>query len=121
MSGRFNAGISLSIVGLLTFGLLFLGYITIENEKQSNSNYVAIQEIKKEFELFEKRFDDRQIVGNQRANITLNEIKEIQNQTSELIQEFNQTNEVERGKAVQEIIDAVKNNTELIKQLNETQ
>lgn len=81
-------------------------------------------------------------IGNVRGNVTLGavgeaiqEINQIQtaleqnltrhrvvtNMTFDkldgLIAGFNQTNEVERVKAVQRIIDAVNNNTELIKQL----
>lgn len=49
-----------------------------------------------------------------RQNETLSSVKALQNQTNNLISKFNQTNEIERAKAVNSILDGISNNTEAI-------
>ena len=49
------------------------------------------------------------------------QIIELANQTKILISQFNQTNEVERAKAVNRIIDGINNNTKLLEQLLDQQ
>ena len=50
------------------------------------------------------------------ANETNSEVSSLQNSTNQLIIKFNQTNEAERAKAVSEIINAVNNNTKILKE-----
>ena len=51
------------------------------------------------------------------TNDTNTQIKELQNQTNILISQFNKTNEVEREKAVDKILEALNNNTVKLDQL----
>ena len=53
------------------------------------------------------------------TNDTDQKVETLQNQTNDLIAGFNETNEVERQKAVDKILEGIQNNTELLQQLIE--
>ena len=112
-----------------------------EARAQSARNNADINNVEKKFDAFVDKWDNRIKVSNKVTNSTQDKIEnavvyilgnltnhrlvtnmtsahiqELGNQTAVLIRQFNQTNEVERAKAVNEIINAVNNNTKLLQE-----
>ena len=128
MSARQNVMITTGTMILVIVGMLYSYY----GQSISNNNVEEIRRL---------LLEGRQI-GNMRGNATLGavgeaiqEIKAFDSEISHnltahrlvandtnadlqrLISQFNQTNEEERGKAVDEIINAIGNNTKLLEQI----
>ena len=85
--------------------------------KRGNQTLGAVGEAIQEIKVIEGELRDNLTAHRIVANNTNERVFELQNQTNSLISNFNETNEVERTKAVQRIIDGINNNTKLLEQL----
>jgi hypothetical protein len=145
---------SFFIAFLILISIMFV-FVT-DSKNQSAKNGEDIAKINRTLVGFVDNFQERQVIGNMRANMTQDQLLNItgeqnkilaqqisnernilgnltahrhvanftrdqvlglENQTNKLIEQLNATNEAGRGEAVREIIDAVNNNTILLKQL----
>ena len=85
--------------------------------KRGNQTLGAVGQVIQETKDIESEIRDNLTSHRLVTNDTNIQIKELQNQTNTLISQFNQTNEVERTKAVDKILDALNNNTEKLDKL----
>ena len=74
----------------------------------------AITEIKKVSDEILGNLTSHRLVTND----TNTQVQELQNQTNILLEGFNETNEVERQKAVNKILEGIQNNTDLLEKLS---
>ena len=142
MSARFNLILSFGVLAVMLLTSMTTIYFTREGKLQSEQNNQDIEELEKQFNNFVNMWENRiktsntvnnstqlkisnavnDIIGNlsshrEVTNITSAEISKLQNQTSLLIKQFNETNEVERAKAVDKILEGIQNNTEILETL----
>ena len=78
MSAKLNLSIGIGTMAVMLIMSFSVIYFTNQGIEQGQQRSKDIQEMKREFADFKKEFQERQVVGNTRANITLNEIRQVE-------------------------------------------
>ena len=119
MSARFNLILSFGVLAVMLLTSITTIYFTKEGRDQSARNNEDINNMREANNI-------RGNISQAYFDIILKNITQIENDTNNLIRDFNQTNEEERGKAVEQIVqsnnktlDAVQNNTIILKMLEQ--
>jgi len=142
MSTRLNIGLTIGVLIIMLISSAISVFYTKQSNDATQRANIAIDSVNKLIlegrkignqrgnltlgavgdAIHELKDTEKNILGNLTdhrmvANYTRDQVLTLSNQTNHLISQFNSTNEDGRALAVQEIIQAVNNNTELIKQL----
>ena len=78
MSAKLNLSIGIGTMAVMLIMSFSVIYFTNQGIEQGQQRSKDIQEMKREFADFKKEFQERQVVGNTRANVTLNEIRQVE-------------------------------------------
>jgi len=78
MSARLNLSIGIGTLAVMLIMSLSVLYFTNLGIQQGEQRSKDIKEVREDFKQFKQEFQDRQVVGNARANITLNEIRQVE-------------------------------------------
>ena len=78
MSAKLNLSIGIGTLAVMLIMSLSVLYFTNLGIQQGEQRSKDIKEVREDFKQFKQEFQDRQVVGNARANITLNEIRQVE-------------------------------------------